>query len=218
MPDMKTHLVIFRAGERPDLMAEAAALRHEVFRNRLNWRVSSRRNTETDRHDPAALHAGILTADRMVGYCRALPTTLPYLISESFPDLLRPLPRSADLIELSRFAVAPELGLRRRHEVARETALAGIHLTHGYGAEDALALVEPWLERLLARLSFPIRRLVEPTVVGESADGPVTATVLRLSAPPGWTRTSPSRPLAQAEMPAAPGPAAMTNPAVERAA
>ena len=88
-------------------------LRHEVFSERLGWDVLSENGMERDAFDelPEARYIVGHTDDGRVDACwRLLPTTGPYMLKDTFPQLLgdRQAPCSQNIWELSRFAVATD--------------------------------------------------------------------------------------------------------------
>lgn len=85
------------------------ALRHRVFKERLQWSVEGRRGMESDCFDHARA-VYVIDEDRasqVKGCVRLLPTTMPYMLDRVFPELLGGLapPRRPDVWELSRFAI-----------------------------------------------------------------------------------------------------------------
>lgn len=89
-------------------------LRYEVFHEKLGWEVSvTSDGHERDGFDTLPGVAYILATDEhgsVDGCWRLLPTTGPYMLRDTFPELLhgRPAPMSPDCYELSRFAVATD--------------------------------------------------------------------------------------------------------------
>lgn len=98
-------------------------LRRKVFKDRLDWQVSTTGDLEMDRYD--TLDATYLVvADRgsVLGCVRMLPTTGPNMLANTFPELLDggTAPCSDLIAESSRFCVDTDLtdittdgGLRR---------------------------------------------------------------------------------------------------------
>ncbi len=88
---------------------EMHKLRHRVFKERLGWNVTSingEEYDEYDRLDPTYLLA-MSDGGNVVGSWRILPTTGPYMLRDTFPELLegREAPSGPDLWEVSRFSV-----------------------------------------------------------------------------------------------------------------
>ena len=102
--------------EMPDVAGHQATqldgmfrLRHEVFKERLDWEVGTAAGKERDMFDdldPVYIvceHQG-----EVLGSWRLLPTTGPYMLKDVFPELLygQPAPQAPDVWEISRFAVS----------------------------------------------------------------------------------------------------------------
>jgi len=102
--------------EMPEATADASRkldgmfkLRHEVFKERLDWEVGSQAGKERDMFDdldPVYIvceHQG-----EVLGSWRLLQTTRPYMLKDVFPELLygMPAPEAEDVWEISRFAVS----------------------------------------------------------------------------------------------------------------
>jgi acyl-homoserine lactone synthase len=92
-------------------LAQQFRLRHDVFVGELGWRESSDRQAEIDQYDDE--HATYVTSidshDNVVGCFRLYPTTQPYMLSETFRNLVDGLmPQSPDVFEVTRFAIAKD--------------------------------------------------------------------------------------------------------------
>jgi N-acyl-L-homoserine lactone synthetase len=87
-------------------------LRHEVFKERLDWEVGTSAGKERDMFDdldPVYIvceHGG-----EVLGSWRLLPTTGPYMLKDVFPELLygQAAPQAPDVWEISRFAVSKKV-------------------------------------------------------------------------------------------------------------
>ena len=92
-------------------MKQAFRLRHRVFAEELNWKeLASPDGLERDQfdHDDAVHHLCIVD-EKVVGYERLLPITLPHLLSDVMPELCEgPPPRGDHIYEWTRNCVAPE--------------------------------------------------------------------------------------------------------------
>lgn len=155
-----------RPGFDPVTLVHMFAFRHQVFHDRLGWDVTSDHGLEYDhfdRLDPVYLLARDENA-RVEGCWRILPTTGPYMLRDTFPQLLggMPAPHSLDVWELSRFAVDPgdgERGQARLNQVAldlmrRAFDFAVEHHIHQYVTVTSVAL-----ERLMKAGGVPMTRL-----------------------------------------------------------
>lgn len=84
-------------------------LRHEVFKERLNWDVGSMSGKERDDFDDLEpVYIVCEEGGEVLGSWRLLPTTGPYMLKNVFPELLHgaPAPEQENIWEISRFAVS----------------------------------------------------------------------------------------------------------------
>lgn len=84
-------------------------LRHEVFKERLNWDVGSIAGRERDVFDDLdPVYIVCEEEGEVLGSWRLLPTTGPYMLKNVFPELLHgtPAPEAENVWEISRFAVS----------------------------------------------------------------------------------------------------------------
>jgi acyl homoserine lactone synthase len=84
-------------------------LRHEVFKERLQWDVGSIAGRERDTFDDLEPVYIVCEQDgEVLGSWRLLPTTGPYMLRDVFPELLhgQAAPAAPDIWEISRFAVS----------------------------------------------------------------------------------------------------------------
>ncbi len=139
-------------------------LRDRVFHERLGWQVSSRSGLERDAYDD--LDPTYLIARgpgrAVTGCMRLLPTTGPYMLRDTFPNLLRgdDPPADARLWDVSRFAVAPPDALRSAASGEVTLALVRTAIDHALeqGIEAYVAVISVGLERIFKRIGLPVRR------------------------------------------------------------
>jgi len=84
-------------------------LRHEVFKERLDWEVGAGGDRERDMFDDLdPVYIVCEEEGEVLGSWRLLPTTGPYMLKNVFPELLygMPAPEGPDIWEISRFAVS----------------------------------------------------------------------------------------------------------------
>ncbi|MEX0606424.1 MAG: acyl-homoserine-lactone synthase, partial [Halofilum sp. (in: g-proteobacteria)] len=89
-------------------------LRHEVFHERLGWEVTSAQGLEQDEYD-ALQPVYLITRGpqrEVTGCLRLLPTSGPYMLRDTFPQLLagETPPADARIWDISRMAVAKPVG------------------------------------------------------------------------------------------------------------
>lgn len=100
-------------GRLPESVGNALAqYRHQIFVEQLGWRlplaIDGFERDQYDRDDTVYVVAHDESGS-ICGCARLLPTTLPYLLKDIFPFLIAErasAPQSADIWELSRFAVS----------------------------------------------------------------------------------------------------------------
>ncbi|WP_435106295.1 acyl-homoserine-lactone synthase [Arhodomonas sp. AD133] len=108
---MQQEILVGRSSEpamSPAVLDGVYRFRHDVFNKRLGWEVKSRRGRERDDFDDLdPVYIACRERDEVIGTFRLLPTTGPYMLRDTFPELLRgeEAPCASDVWELSRFAV-----------------------------------------------------------------------------------------------------------------
>lgn len=93
----------------PQTLDRLYRFRYSVFAERLGWDVQAQNGQERDNFDRLNPYYVVSRNRRggVDGCWRILPTTGPYMLRDTFPELLdgMPAPRAPDVWELSRFAV-----------------------------------------------------------------------------------------------------------------
>jgi acyl homoserine lactone synthase len=155
---------------------EMHTLRAKVFQGRLGWEVPVMSGMEIDGYDALEPHymmmrepgagakAGILR-----GCWRLLPTEGPYMLKDSFPQLLhgQPAPRDEHIWELSRFAIETGGGGHFGFsEITMESIAAIIRYGHEQGIERYVTVTTTAIERLLRRAGVVTERLGPPLAIG----------------------------------------------------
>lgn len=141
-------------------------LRHKVFHERLGWKVSSQQGMERDSYDELnPLYIVANTENNVVEGCwRILPTTGPYMLKDTFPELLcgEPVPEDPRIWELSRFAVAPEGDDSNNQVTVHPVTFALLRSAFRYAEENNIeqyvTVTSVAVERLLKRLGLPLKR------------------------------------------------------------
>ena len=142
------------------------SLRHKVFSERLGWDVNSDNGMEYDFFD--VMNPVFIVAkdecDQVEGCWRALPTTGPYMLRDTFPQLLRgeEIPNDPSVWELSRFAVSVEDGKGSQAAVSPVTIML-LYEAYNYavkhGIKSYVTVTSVALERMLKRMvGVPLRR------------------------------------------------------------
>lgn len=146
-------------------------LRAKVFKDRMGWDVPLMSGMEIDGYDAIEPTYMMIreTGGDLRGCWRILPTEGPYMLKDSFPQLLHGQPAPADpkIWELSRFAIETE----GRHsfgfsEVAMESIGEIIAYGHRMGIEQYVTVTTTAIERLLRRAGVVTSRFGPPIQIG----------------------------------------------------
>jgi acyl-homoserine lactone synthase len=91
---------------------ESFCLRHKIFVEEKNWsdltRSDGREIDQFDNDDAIYLFALEKPSRKVIGGCRLLSTTAPYLLTDVFPNLCtKPIPRDPKIFEWGRMHVSP---------------------------------------------------------------------------------------------------------------
>jgi N-acyl-L-homoserine lactone synthetase len=122
-----------------DALPSAYRLRHRIFIERQKYDVPSRRGMEWDQFDtPLAVY--LLWRDeraRVRAIARLIPTSLPYMIQQLWPELVREgdMPSRDDVWEVTRFGIDRNLDRQQRARIFGEMfcALTEYALKNGIG-------------------------------------------------------------------------------------
>ena len=148
-------------------------LRHEVFKERLDWEVGSQNGRERDMFDDLD-PVYIVCEDEgdVLGTWRLLPTTKPYMLKDVFPELLygMPAPEAPDVWEISRFAVSKRvIGNDSLGTIKRVTNLLLEQLFAFAAHRDIrqiVAVADVRFERILKRSGLLTHRYGPPLQIG----------------------------------------------------
>lgn len=92
-----------------DALAQMHRLRARIFGERMGWEVAISSGMEIDSYDAQSPYYMLVRdeAERVCGCWRLLPTEGPYMLRDTFPELLygQEAPASPRIWELSRFAI-----------------------------------------------------------------------------------------------------------------
>jgi len=150
--------------------------RFRVFVEALGWQLDTEIGQEKDQFDhDDTLYVIAKEADRVVGCARLLPTTLPYLLEEVFPELLNGMapPKDAKIWELSRFTSldpdAPAANARQQFSSDSSVALlqAAMKSAKAQGASRMISVSPIGVERLLRRAGFKCHRAGPPKIIDD---------------------------------------------------
>jgi acyl homoserine lactone synthase len=148
-------------------------LRHEVFKERLDWEVGSQAGRERDMFDdldPVYIvceHQG-----EVLGSWRLLPTTRPYMLKDVFPELLygMPAPEADDVWEISRFAVSKRMANNESLGTINTVTNLLLEQLFAFAARRKIsrivAVADVRFERILKRAGLLTQRFGPPLQIG----------------------------------------------------
>jgi acyl homoserine lactone synthase len=146
-------------------------LRAKVFKDRMGWDVPLMSGMEIDGYDAIEPTYMMIreSGGSLRGCWRILPTEGPYMLKDSFPQLLHGqlAPEDPKIWELSRFAIETE----GRHsfgfsEVAMESIGEIIAYGHRMGIDQYVTVTTTAIERLLRRAGVVTSRFGPPIQIG----------------------------------------------------
>ncbi len=151
---------------------EMHTLRAKVFQGRLGWEVPVLSGMEIDGYDALEPHYMMMREPGggvLRGCWRLLPTEGPYMLKDSFAQLLhgQAAPCHERVWELSRFAIETGgSGHFGFSEITMESIAAIIRYGHEQGIERYVTVTTTAIERLLRRAGVVTERLGPPLVIG----------------------------------------------------
>ena len=146
-------------------------LRAKVFRDRMGWDVPVLAGMEIDGYDALEPHYMVIRdeANAVCGCWRMLPTDGPYMLKDTFPELLHgaTAPESPRIWELSRFAIETEgdsnFGFAERAMVAMRGI---VEFADAHHIEKYVTVTTTAVERLLRHAGVEIVRMGPPLRIG----------------------------------------------------
>jgi acyl homoserine lactone synthase len=150
---------------------EMHMLRAKVFQGRLGWEVPVLSGMEIDGYDALEPQYMLMRepGGSLRGCWRLLPTEGPYMLKDSFAQLLhgQDAPSDAHIWELSRFALETDGDSRFGFSgMTMEAIAAIIRYGHEQGITRYVTVTTVAIERLLRRAGVVISRLGAPMAIG----------------------------------------------------
>ncbi len=151
---------------------EMHTLRARVFKDRLGWEVPVLSGMEIDGYDALDPYYMMIRepgSSALRGCWRLLPTEGPYMLKDSFSELLHgdEAPRHPRIWELSRFAIQTDAASRFGFsEITMESFGEMIHYGRRNGIDRFVTVTTTGFERLLRRAGVVTTRLGEPEQIG----------------------------------------------------
>jgi acyl homoserine lactone synthase len=153
-------------------LEDAFKLRHKIFKEKLNWDVSTFGAFEIDQFDFSDATYLLYIEETVKGVWRILPTTGRYMLKNAFPQMLdgEDPPVDSGIWEVSRLAVQENLNLDNGlASVGRITAemLCGLtEFAMANGVHEILSVQDVRITRLQARLGCRPYRLSSQQMIG----------------------------------------------------
>lgn len=157
------------------LLFDIARYRYRVFVEHLGWRLHTAGPFELDEFDrrDTRFIAAIDAAGAVVGTARLLPTDRPYLLANVFPQLMgnAPLPRSATVWEVSRFAaIDPRSPMASpttnfASPLALDILAAAMRMASDAGAQRLISVSPLGIERILRHAGVKAEKVSTPREV-----------------------------------------------------
>jgi acyl homoserine lactone synthase len=150
---------------------EMHRLRTRVFRDRMGWEIPILSGMEIDGYDAIEPYYMMIRSETgsVCGCWRMLPTEGPYMLKDTFPQLLygNPAPETKNIWELSRFAIETEaphgFGFAEMAlDAMREIVVFGDRM----GITNYATVTTTAIERLLRRTGIAITRYGPPMRIG----------------------------------------------------
>lgn len=151
---------------------EMHTLRAKVFKDRLGWEVPIMSGMEIDGYDalePMYMMIREPGPGALRGCWRLLPTEGPYMLKDSFAQLLHGTPAPSDprIWELSRFAIETEgTGNFGFSDITMESIAEIISHGHHAGLDQYVTVTTTAIERLLRRAGVVTTRFGDPVQIG----------------------------------------------------
>jgi len=160
-----------RAGFESKQLWEMHRLRAKVFKEQMGWEVPVISGMEIDGYDAIDPHYMMISesSSGVRGCWRVLPTVGPYMLKDTFPELLygQAAPNDPKIWELSRFAIEADgpqgFGFSRISlDALRAIFKFGIQM----GIERYVTVTTASIERLVRRAGVEVKRFGPPMRIG----------------------------------------------------
>jgi acyl homoserine lactone synthase len=151
---------------------EMHTLRAKVFKDRLGWEVPVLSGMEIDGYDalePMYMMIREPGKGTLRGCWRLLPTEGPYMLKDSFSELLHgeQAPQNARIWELSRFAIETDCDSRfGLSEITMESFAEMVRYGRRNGIDRYITVTTTSLERLVRRAGVVTNRMGPPVQIG----------------------------------------------------
>ncbi|WP_206995949.1 acyl-homoserine-lactone synthase [Trinickia mobilis] len=152
-------------------LAEMHRLRAKVFGERMGWEVAILSDMEIDGYDALSPYYMLVhgASNELRGCWRILPTQGPYMLKDTFPELLHGLPAPEDsrVWELSRFAMKSD---DERHFAFTDLVLDAMHELEKFACRMDITrfvtVTTTSVERIMRRTGIEMHRFGPPIRIG----------------------------------------------------
>jgi len=159
-----------------DDIAKMHRLRFRVFKQRLDWDVAASGELERDEYDALGPIYLLQRSDmgELAGCVRLLPTTGPTMLRDTFSVLLHdgPMPCDPGIWETSRFALdqrhVASIGAGGVATATYELLVGLLEFGLANGIHQIVTVTDARVERILRRANWPLQRLGDPVVIGDT--------------------------------------------------
>jgi acyl homoserine lactone synthase len=146
-------------------------LRANIFKERMGWDVSILSGMEIDGYDALDPSYMVISEpdNKVRGCCRLLPTEGPYMLRDTFPELLhgQPAPVGKSVWELSRFAIETDGHQRFGFaELALDSMREMVSFGDRMGIDRFVIVTTTGIERLLRNAGIAVKRFGPPIRIG----------------------------------------------------
>jgi acyl homoserine lactone synthase len=154
-----------------DALSQMHRLRAKVFGERMRWDVSIISGMEIDDYDSLSPYYMLVRdeANELCGCWRLLPTQGPYMLRDTFVQLLhgKDAPESACVWELSRFAVASRESTHYGFAgLALDAMREVVAFADRMGITSYVTVTTTGVERLMRKAGIEMHRFGPPMRVG----------------------------------------------------
>lgn len=145
-------------------LEEMHQLRARIFNDKKNWDVHVIDNKEVDEYDslnPYYLLISNDMEDEVIGCWRILDTVGPYMLKDTFPELLhgKPAPQNPQTLELSRFVVrAQRPGNSTFSDITLRAIREVVKFSLSRQAHQLLTVTTVGVERMLKKTGISMTR------------------------------------------------------------
>jgi acyl homoserine lactone synthase len=152
-------------------LADMYRLRAKIFGERMGWEVAILSGMEIDGYDALTPYYMLVHGEskELRGCWRILPTEGPYMLKDTFPELLhgQPVPEHPRVWELSRFAIVSDAQERFAFGTLALDAMREIvNFADRMGIDRYVTVTTTSVERLLKRTGIDMRRFGPPMRIG----------------------------------------------------